>query len=259
MSEQQLSEQRTEEIIDGDQPTTVEVKVIEDMARKQGWDPSKGPKTALEFLGDGQEYRDRLYKKLQKTEEKTEQLYAMMAEQVTSLQQEKAEAQRKSVEDQIKDAVDANDHDKVLELTKKLNQPEPKVDPKTDPNIEVVNEWQASQKWWGVNIEMTEDAVAFYKVEMDRMGVDDPKVILPKVEARLKKVHADYFKPANPNREHESGADTGNNANRSKGKGLSRADLTEVEARHLDQFIAGGADEKKLLEQIAKQRAARGI
>jgi hypothetical protein len=107
---------------------------------------------------------------------------------------------------------------------------------------------------------MADDALAFYKQELDRLGVDDPSIILPKVEARIKRVHKDYFEPKNPNRETApAGETTAKKVSPPKTDALSIDDLDADEKLHFDQFKNMGLSEEKLLASIANLRMQRGI
>ena len=121
--------------------------------------------------------------------------------------------------------------------------------------MEYLENWQRAQSWWS-DVEMREEAVAFYNAEFAKTGVDDPEVILPKVEARIKKIHPDYFEPKNPNREKPS-ADTGPSVKKKKDIDLS--DLDEDEQRHMNEYIKMGMKPEKLMESIKTLRKQRAV
>lgn len=222
---------------------------IESAAKEQGWSPDKGELGPLEFLAKGREFRDRLYDDVKELRKENSKLYDVVAKHITSQEKKDRVAKQADLEKQIETAVEAGDTDKVKELAKQTAQP---VQETVDPNIQYINEWTTKNTWYASDPAMQADALGFYQAERQKLGRDDPTLILPKVEARIKKEYPTFFNASNPNREHNSSEKGG------KGKsvktGLTRDDLTEVEALHFDDFIKTGISEEKLLKTIERQR-----
>ena len=260
MSEvKQISEEPNE------QETAPETVSFEDRAieaaKEQGW-REDGELDALEFLKRGSEFHKDLKRTVDELKRQNETLYKVVAEDITSNKQREHQATVGSLKEQIREAAEAGDSARVLALTEQmqgLKAPEPVTLP-NDPNTEIMDAWVQKNPWFQANKEMNADALGFYLSEKERLGVDDPAQILPKVEARIKKEYSDYFTPKNPNRERAAG-EPGNGRTPKQTrthKGLSRDDLDEDEKRHFDQFLANGLDEKALLKAVEEQRASRG-
>lgn len=239
---------------------TVELSVIEDAAKQQGWSSDKGDLTPLEFLSKGREFRDRLYDTIRDLKQDNEKVYKIVADHISKQDEKDYESEQENIEGQIRQAADDGDSDKVIELTKKLpEKPEDKSEDKpVDPNIKNIDSWIAENKWFDENTDMKADALGFYQSEAAKLGTDTPSVILPKVLKRIQKEYPEKFTAENPNRDRESGADGDGRQKRLNKKGLSRADLTEDEDRHFDEFVKMGMKPEKLLETIHNGRIQRG-
>lgn len=248
-----MSEENQGQETDQNEIETIPKSDIETMASKQGWNPDKGDKTALEFLGDGREYRDRLYSKVEKAEKESAKAHSVIAEFITRQDKKDYENEKENVEGKIKNAADAGDSDKVLELTKKLpKEPAKKED---DPNISIIDNWIVENKWFNESPKMKADALGFYQSETAQLGNEDPSVVLPIVLQRIKKEYPNKFTATKENENRGSGAEGSGKHKTSKKTGLTKADLTEEEAMHLDQFVASGISEEKLLKSISVARA----
>lgn len=257
MSEVEQVEEVVEEI---EQPTeevvteAVSLSEIQEAAKKQGWkeDGELGP---LEFLSRGSVFRDNLHKEINELKAENSRVYELVAEHIHSQKKKDFEGTQRSLEDQIRDATEAGDVEKVLALTKKLNDNKPpEKDPATHPKAKFMETWVSENKWFESNEEMRDDAQGFYQAEMLKLGYDDPEEILPKVRKKIEKVYPKEFKaPENPNRQRSS-AESKGKAARGKGGVLSVSDLDDDEKAHFDQFIKMGMDEEKLLASIQKMR-----
>ena len=231
---------------------------IEATARQQGWAPEKGSKTAIEYLADGRKYRDNLYDDVKKLQKENEKLYSLTAGFISKQDQKEQATKQATRKEEITKAVEAGDTEKVIQLTEEIKQPE------ADPNLEYINTWVAEHDWYRSNPEMQADAMGFYQAEVLRLeqihgkgNGDRPTEILPKVEERIKKVHAEYFAPKNPGGL-PSGADKGGKQKQISGSGLQESDLTEVEKRHFEDFVKSGMSREKLLQAVERQRARNG-
>jgi len=222
---------------------------IENAAKEQGWSPDKGELGPLEFLAKGREFRDRLYDDVKELRKENSKLYDVVAKHITSQEKKEQVAQQADLDKQLETAVEAGDTAKVKELAKKTAPPAQTVE---DPNIQYINDWTTKNTWYTSDPVMQADALGFYQAERQKLGRDDPTLILPKVEARIKKEYPTFFNASNPNREHNSGEKGG----RGKGvkTGLTRDDLSDAEAKHFDAFIKTGISEEKLLKTIERQR-----
>lgn len=225
---------------------------IESAAKAQGWSPDKGELGPLEFLAKGREFRDRLYDDVKDLRKENAKLYDIVAKHITNQEKKDHEVKQADLEKQIEVATEAGDTAKVKELVKQVSKP---PEPIADPNVEFINDWADKNKWYQTNAEMQADALGFYEAEKLRIGRDDPKVILPRVEERIKKIHSGYFTPNNPNRDHNA-SDKGGNKSKPNKTGLTRDDLTEVEGRHFDDLVKTGISVDKLLKTIERQRGA---
>ena len=244
-----------EEVLEtGEEPKTVALSEIEEAATKQGWSPDKGELGALDFLSRGREFRDRLYDDVKELRKDNEKVYGIVAEHITNVQKKEYKEETATIEQQIREASEAGDTDKVIELTKKI--PKEPEEVKGDP---VVDSWVADNKWFNESQDMQDDAKGFYQTEvMKNNGVDNPAMILPRVEERIKKLYPDYFQPKNSNQERGSGAENKGKQSKGKTSGLTMDDLTEDEAKHIKDFVAMGMKEEKLLKSVENARLQRG-
>jgi len=254
MSEQQ---ENTEVVEDVAPATTVPVTEIEAAAAAQGWQ-SDGELGALEFLANGRVFRDRLADDVKALKAENEKIYGLVAEQVTKQDSREHATVVKSIKEQIQEAVEAGDTDKVLELTQQIPPPPVQVS-RVDPGTATaaVDAFKADNQWFRENVAMRDDALGFYEVEKQKLGIDDPTRILPEVLKRVKKVHKDFFEVKNPNEDRGADVEKGAATRKSRKKGLQRSDLTETESAHIDDLIDSGLSEAKLLKSIEKQREQR--
>ena len=231
---------------------------IEQAASEQGWSPDKGDLSALDFLKNGRQFRDRLSDQVRDLRTDNEKLYGIVAENITEQRQERHQTQQQTVEEQIRAAAEDGDTEKVIELTKQI-QPAPAPVAAPPPGVEYIRQWRADNTWFNENTEMQSDAQGFYQVEQNKMQesgqVPDPAIILPKVRARIERLYPAQFEVTNPNSGRGSGGETTGKLKAGGDSGaLKRSDLSEDEAAHLDEFIRMGMKEERLLQSIAKQR-----
>lgn len=275
MSEQDLENQIPEGFVSKDE--------VEEAARQQGWDPDKGELNALEFLAKGRDFRQRILKNERKTAEElgwdresgempmdfilkkfedlqqdNQRVYGIVAEHIMSQKQKEASNERTSIEAQIREAADNGETDKVIELTRKLQEVEdPKKEEEYDP---VTQAWIKENPWFQSDKDMAADAMAVYQAEITKNnGVDPgPNVVLPKITEKIERLYPDYFKASNPNRNRDTGAETRSTKTAKSKDGISMNDLDEDEKRHVEDFVKMGMKEDRILESIQNARKQRG-
>lgn len=237
-----------------EQAPSLEARIVE-AAKEQGWREG-GELDALDFIKRGSQFHKDLKHTVDELKEQNRKAYQVIAEHIHSQRKKEYQEQVGGIKENLRKAASEGDADKVLELSETLKKvPEP--DPiQEDPKMEVIDKWTKENVWFNSNEEMRTDALGFYQAEKIRLGVDDPEKILPVVRKKMEKLHEDYFKPKNPNRERASG-ETGGKM-KSASRGLSRDDLDDDERAHLDQFVALGLKEKDLLQSIQNLRRQRG-
>lgn len=238
---------------DQEQAPTLEDRIVS-AAKEQGWHEG-GELDAFEFIKRGSQFHRDLKGRVDALAEDNKKAYNLIAEHILSQKKKEHEQVVSTVKSQIKAAATEGDADKVLELTETLNSIPPPV--QEDPKMKVIDDWTKENKWFNENDEMRYDALGFYQAEKTKLGVDDPEKILPKVRERMEKLHEDYFKPKNPNRERASGETSGKM--KTSSKGFSENDLDEDERRHFDQFLSMGLKKKDLLDSIHNLRKQRGL
>jgi hypothetical protein len=239
-------------------PETVEMSVIEETAKQQGWSPDKGDLNALEFLGKGREFRDNLYNEVKGLRTENQKVYGLIADNITQ--------QNKTTYDNDIDAweakIDAATEDGNVDEARQLRRNPPATpapqEVVVDPKMTFIEDWTKDNTWFETDPELRKVALGFYQAEkIDNNNVDDPTAILPKVRAQMEKLFEAKINPKaaeNTNKDRESGSEKGGKSKRSKGGGLTRGDLTEEEGRHIDQLVASGLDEKKLMKSIEENR-----
>ena len=247
-----------EDVAEVVEPQTVSMEDVETAAREQGWSPDKGDLNALDFLAKGRDFRNRLFDEVKELRNENEKLYSSVAERFDKQDRQEHAAHTQSLEEQIDEAVEAGDVEKVKQLRSQI-QPAPQSTA-TDPNQEFVSKWMDDNKWFNDDPSMQKTARGLLQAELIADGmVQNPATQLPSVLEQMKKIYPDKFKvPKNPNEERGTGAEKSGTLTKSKKKGLQRSDLTEDESRHLDAFVDQGMDEKKLLASIQRERSRRG-
>ena len=244
----------------GDQNETfafdVESADVEDAATKQGWDPN-GELGALEFLSKGSHFRDGLHKDISELKEENSKLYGVVAEHIHNTKTEKHEEAKDTIQAQIRVAAEEGNTDLVISLSEQLSKQVAPEKP-ADPRNAYIDGWVDDNKWFNEEPEMGDEAKALYLM-YEGKGETDPKVILPKVQAKIEERYPTHFNPINPNRDKGSVVEGGSNKRTDSSKGLKRADLTEVEGLHFDQFIKGGLKEANLLKSIEDERARHEV
>jgi len=260
-----MSEEQQEETVPHETPETFTQADIEEAAASHGWSPdgAKGGgknKTAWEFLQDGRDIgvrkeNEALAAEMQALREENQKVYGMVAESITRSDEREFKTEVKSFEQQVAEAKESGDVDRVEELYK--NPPRAPV--QADPNVQYIEDWKGKNKWFNENADMRDDAMGFYQAEKLKLGRDDPSAILPVVQKRIEKIHAKHFgTPENPNKDRGASVETDGVKATTKTKGLVKADLTEDEALHFDAFVKGGAKPEQLLKSIENARGARG-
>lgn len=216
---------------------------------------------AWEFVRRGSLFHRDLGYKLEDSDREVKKLYQVVAEHINTTKAKEVTAERAVIQAKIREAASEGNADQVMKLTddlKSVKDPEP-VERAADPKMKVVEAWYEDNKDWYENKDMRADALGFYAAEKERLGVDDPTVILPKVKARIEKEYQTYFKPHNANRDAPSGESGNGRVRKGASEGLTRGDLDEDERAHFDAFIKSGLKEKALLVSIAQLRARRGV
>ena len=128
-------------------PQTVDMSVIEETARQQGWAPDKGDLGALEFLGKGRDFRDNLYNEVKELRAENKKVYGMVAESITK--QEKVVYENDFDEWEAK--IDAATGDGDVELARNLRRNPPQTPPPQqveDPNMTFIEEWKEDNDWF---------------------------------------------------------------------------------------------------------------
>jgi len=231
---------------------------IETAAKAQGWSPDGGELGALEFLQNGRVFRDRMSDEIKTLRNEQASMYGVVAEHLSRQDQQAYSAQRGSYEQQIDAAVESGDVEKVRQLRSQVPPPPPAV-PRPDPNLAYIDQWRKTNTWFDSDQRMKDIALGFYQSEKLKSGTENPQAILPIVEQMVREAFPDKFQaPSNPNAGRGAGAETGGKVTRGGKKGLSRSDLTEAEAAHIDDFVKMGMDETKLIASVVKGRSQRG-
>ncbi len=225
-------------------------------AKEQGW-REDGALPAHEFLIRGSQFHRDLKKTTDELRAENAKVYKVVAEHISSQQKREFERDSAAHSERIRAAAEQGNADEVLRLNAAAPKP---PEPVADPGMEFTESWVGKNAWFNDNEEMKDDALGFYQTERLKLGRDDPAVILPKVEARIRKIHASYFKPPeNPNRQRAGGGELGGKLRGHKGDSLSVDDLDSDEKAHFDQLKALGLDEGKMLKSIENLRKQRGI
>jgi hypothetical protein len=248
------------------EPESVPLSRIEEMARGQGWHPDGGDLSAMDYLENGREIRGGMRQTIKRMEQEQKHAYDMMAEHIHKTNEKEHKEEVRTIEQQLTEAVENNDTHKALELHRQALAPPPEPawtpPPEVDPvKAAFVQNWKDSNPWYANNLNMQNDALTFYESERRGLGEDSPEKILPVVDARMRKLHEEYFNPpTNPNAKASSGAEAGGNAKTTMTKatgGLTRADLTDSEGALFDDLINSGIPEDKLLQSVEDDRTRR--
>jgi hypothetical protein len=181
----------------------VEAARIRAIAEAQGWRP-EGKLDPVDFLEAIPRYSEGLVNKLRAAEDKIERLSRAVGQQISA-----ADAEAKArAEVQFQEATERGDVEAARRAAAELHKPAPVLEDTPTDAQSKVKAWteQPEQHWFRDNAEMAADAAAMYDAEMRRLGRDDPDQILPVVNNKIRKLHAEKF--TNPNRQLGSAATT---------------------------------------------------
>lgn len=223
---------------------------IEEAAKEQGWRPN-GELDAFEFVKRGSQFHRDLKGQVDELKAENRKIYKIVADNITGAQKRDYDREKREHDERLRAAVETGDAEGALKLAE--NVPQPPL-PIYNPKMAQVESWAKSQKWFNENEDMADDALAFYQVEIKKNGgIDDPDVILPKVEARIKRTYQEYFKPENPNRQQRGAGEPGGKLKTGK-TGPTIDDLTEEERAHIADFVKMGMKEDKLIANVLAAR-----
>lgn len=242
---------------------TVPMAEVESAAKDSGWNP-EGEKTALEFLSDGRTYRDRDRSEIKDLKKEVEAGNKAVAEFITKQDTKTYATEQDAWEAKYDAAWEAGDKAEADRL--RNNQPAPP----TVATPAVVSDgfwdnWRKEEAWFDSDPDLQDSFGGFYQHAHKKraaLGLPyDEKQAALDATAKMKKDMPHKFKepelPDNPNENRGSGADTGaGQRKRSSKGGLKRSDLTEVEVKHFDQFVAMKMKPESLLKRIQEARDA---
>lgn len=227
---------------------------IEQIAAVHGWKPD-GKDDAVAFLERIPNYREGLTSKLRAHEQEIDKLYEALALKAKS-DHAREQALR---ERELREAVRVGDEDAAARISKEMQQPAPVVAraPAAQEVPQIVQEWADRNAWIMQDQTKANQAMALYETELKaRGGNDDPAVILPRVEAMMRKLHSNDA-PPNPNRQMPTPATSGQ-ARPSAIRKSSFDNLTPMEKRAVDQYREMGLSDEKILASIRKLEGRHG-
>lgn len=185
---------------------------IRAIAEAQGWRP-EGKLSPMDFLEAIPKYSEGLVSKLKAAEDRIAKLQKAVGAQIS----EANERARKEAEQRLVEATERGDTQAALKAAEELHAQREDFD-EPAPVAEPVNEVQAKlkawterpeQAWFRTDAEMAQDAAALYNAEVNkRGGRDDPDVILPIIDKRIRALYPDKFPRPNPNRSAAPGSPT---------------------------------------------------
>lgn len=217
---------------------------IEEAARAQGWN-ADGELDALGFLKNGRKFVDKARKRAMTLEQEVDQLRSIVAEHVSKVVAERNE----DIETQLRRAIEDGDTETATRLAKRLADKPPEVPRGPDP---VVEEWTQENTWFTEDAELRAEAIAEFDVEARKAGTDDPNVVLPRVERKIKKLYPEKFAtPENPNRSRATGSARSTGARPPKGKKTLK-DFPSSMTAHIEQFRTMGLSEDQIIKSLEK-------
>ncbi len=245
-----MSETQLELPIDDPEPQPEHVEPVpmtrvEQIAAAHGWKPN-GKDDALTFLEKVPNYREGLTSKLQAHEQEIQKLYDALA---LKMKADHAQAQIQR-EAELREATRVGDEVPLPERPH-AQQPAP------DEVQPIVHEWVQRNGWIMTDQVKANEAQALYEVELRaRGGVDNPAEILPRVEAKMRKLYSQEV-GQNPNR--NLGAPTSPSAARPSAVRRTTLDnLSPAERRAVEQYREMGLSEEKIAASLKKWESRRG-
>lgn len=239
------------------EPEPVPMTRVEQIAAAHGWKPS-GKDDALTFLEKVPNYREGLTSKLQAHEQEIQKLYDALA---LKMKADHAQAQL-AREAELREATRVGDEDRALRIAQQMREPvalpeRPQVQQVPDNVPPVVHEWAQRNEWIMTDQVKAGEAQALYEAELRaRGGVDNPAEILPRVEAKMRKLYSQELGP-NPNR--ALGAPTTPSAARPSAVRRTTLDnLSPAERRAVEQYREMGLSEDKIAASLKKWESRRG-
>jgi len=249
--EDPIQEEVVEETPEEEVQTTVEMSVIDDMARDNGWTPD-GELNSIDFMKKSKVFRDRQRDKFKKLSQENEEIYDLVNQQGFKQDTAIYKSENKDWETSRNEAIERGDVGEVNKLDAERPIP-PQQQQRADPNEAYIHQWRAENTWFE-DPENRSMALGFYQSVKIENGSDDPSVILPRVKQMMEAAFPDRFAlPVNPNADLGAGVETGGRKSKNSNSGkLKRSDFPAEETAHFDQYIANGMKEDKLLASLAK-------
>lgn len=240
------------------EPEPVPMTRVEQIAAAHGWKPN-GKDDALTFLEKVPNYREGLTSKLQAHEQEIQKLYDALA---LKMKADHAQAQIQR-EAELREATRVGDEERALRIAQQMREPvplpeRPQVQQPVPDNVPpIVHEWAQRNEWIMTDQVKASEAQALYEVELRaRGGVDNPAEILPRVEAKMRKLYSQEV-GQNPNR--NLGAPTSPSAARPSAVRRTTLDnLSAAERRAVEQYREMGLSEEKIAASLKKWETRRG-
>lgn len=183
------------------EPEPTAADPVESLAEEMGWRKDFNGREAVsakEYIKRQQGFLRDSSRQLRELKEAT----AKHGEQLVRIQRQALDDARRAAQAELDEAVRMGDTRAATQAVEKLTaaQEASVQPPRIDPDVETfVKDWVAKNDWFSKD----EDAVAFsdvvYRKEIQKNGgVDDPVVILPKIEAAIKKRFPEHFDAPEP-------------------------------------------------------------
>ena len=185
------------------EPEPPQADPIESLAEEMGWRKDFNGREAVsakEYIKRQQGFLRDSSRQLRELKEAT----AKHAEQLVRIQKQALEDARKAAQAELDEAVRMGDTRAAAQAVEKLTAaqeaPTQPQAPRIDPDVETfVKDWVGKNDWFSKDEEAVAYSDVLYRKEIrENGGVDDPVVILPKIEAAIRKRFPEHFDAPEP-------------------------------------------------------------
>lgn len=185
------------------EPEPPQADPIESLAEEMGWRKDFNGREAVsakEYIKRQQGFLRDSSRQLRELKEAT----AKHGEQLVRIQKQALEDARRAAQAELDEAVRMGDTRAAAQAVEKLTAaqeaPQTPQPPRIDPDVETfVKDWVGKNDWFSKDEEAVAYSDVLYRREIrNNGGVDDPVVILPKIEAAIRKRFPEHFDAPEP-------------------------------------------------------------
>lgn len=205
-------------------------------ASKQGWKADyegDKPKSAKQFLEDGEKHAARLKDRNQQLVSQVKDLQTTMSDLVADQSKQKEKAVEKAIaalNKQKVEAINDSDGEAVVKIDGEIDRLKEETKPKSNP---VFDHWVKDNQWFNEHPELRMEA-DFYANLYAGSG-QSPEKVYEAVTKRIKKEYPDYFE--NPNKKEPASMSGSSHSKSSPANGKTYNDLPTEAKAACDRFV----------------------